>query len=83
MVAGFYRPHHLQSGLKEKNQPVRMLHWTELQGQAKESWNWVYLHRFHKLLQEETEHVQLRTPPPPPVKGKQPDVTTGTVRASF
>lgn len=35
MVAGFYRPHHLQSGLKEKKPPVRMLHWTEPQGKAK------------------------------------------------
>lgn len=35
MVAGFYRPHHLQSGLKEKKQPVRMFHRTEPQGKAK------------------------------------------------
>lgn len=35
MVAGFYRPHHLQSGLKEKKQPVRKLHLTELQGKAR------------------------------------------------
>lgn len=29
-------------------------------------WNRVYLHRFHTLLQGETEHVQQLTPPPPP-----------------
>lgn len=46
------------------------LDWTA--GKSQESWNWVYLHRFHKLLQEETEHVQLRTPPPPPVNSKKP-----------
>lgn len=27
----------------------------------------VHLHHFHSLLRKETEHVQLLTPPPPPV----------------